>query len=375
VCALAVLLAGCDPSPEAVPELAGGASALSPEDSFSFHTAGEVASHVTISGEDEVAKFVFRFLDNNPAFGSPEAALLLASLRDLDPAYAALAIKAFLQTGQERATGERFALTAEGVMHSGLRALLLDELGRIDLSGAAAVSRKILDNEDPPGDLRAIALRHLAAAAPDPLPPEESAYLRAAWEKLASSPGVADGSCEASMAALGMASFLRDQSLLAPLFALRETASTPAAAESIEQTAERLVLAAPTDAVSELASNPEAFARVPGLRARLIAHADVSHPQEEAAVRAFLTDPRTSEEEVRTFLLHYPNEEESLRPELFEQGNLPLLGETAKMHIAALENLRRWQRDPAMQSVAEAISVMQLKLEAAVGGKPEPGAR
>jgi hypothetical protein len=289
---------------------------------------------------------------------------LLAWLRGLDRASAAGGIKRFLDSGQDCHTGQEFAVEAQGITHSGIRALLLEELGRVDPEVAAQVSRQLLDGAEPlTVDVQAMALRNVAAVAGEPLTAGERDYFRGAWEEIAARPGVHGGSCPVSLAALDLAVFLGDETLLAPLFDLRQRVASPEAADAIERVAERLVSRVPTAAVAQLASAQQTFDQVPELRARLLARVDLAHPSEQKAVRAFLTDPRTSKDALQTFLLRYPNDQETLSPGIFDAGHEPLLDETVRSDDSALQVVRQWQSDPTMAGAAEALSVMELRLE------------
>jgi hypothetical protein len=108
---------------------------------------------------------------------------------------------------------------------------------------------------------------------------------------------------------------------------------------------------------------------MPQLRGRLLAHADLRHPREAAAVRAFLANPRREPEAVQFFVMYFPNDTETLRLGLFEPGHLPLAEETLKSYASALEVVRGWRRDPAMSGSAEALSIMELKLADLVGNQ------
>ncbi len=172
-----------------------------------------------------------------------------------------------------------------------------------------------------------------------------------------------DGSCAASLASLGLASFLRDAALLPELFSLRERTPSVAAAASLEHTIERLVLRAPTEAMAILASDPASFEALPELRGRLLAHADLGQPREMEAVRAFLMDPNSSAEEVESFLLNFPSDSETLRPELFEDGQRTLLDGTVKNYAAWSQVISQWQRETISPSAAMPLATMALKLD------------
>jgi hypothetical protein len=290
---------------------------------------------------------------------------LLDWLRGLDPKAAVQGMLHFLDSRQDRSTGREFVSGAQGIVHSGLRALLLDELGRMDPEAAARVSRKILDHErGVAADVHAVALRNAAAVAGDPLSVQERDYFRPLWEEVAARPQVLDGSCNASLAALEMAAFLGDSTTLDRLAVLRESASSSSARSAIEGVMEAVLLRAPTASVLHLAGPAnQTFGEAPTLRGAYLAHADLNHSLERQAIATFLADPATSPEARASFVQMFPNEAETLRPSLFDPGQSPLLDEISKDYSAALQVVRQWQKDPAMAGAEDALSVMELRLE------------
>jgi hypothetical protein len=335
-----------------------------PEASSSPSRASETIRSQARKNPADIATFLASVRSAQAPLDGEGVESLLVWLRGLDRASAVEGIRRFLDAGQDCHTGQEFAVGAQGITHSGIRALLLDELGRIDPEVAAQVSRQLLDGAEPlTVDVQATALRNVAAVAGEPLTAEERDYFRGAWEKIAARPGVQDGSCPVSLAALDLAVFLGDEALLAPLFELRQRAASPEVADAIERVTERLVSRVPTRAVNELASGQKTFDQVPELRARLLARVDLAHPSEQRAVRAFLTDPRTPKDALQAFLLRYPNDQETLSPGIFDAGHEPLLDETVRSDESALQVVRQWQADPTMAGAAEALSVMALRLE------------
>lgn len=325
-----------------------------PESSAAAPSAADTTPNVIVG-------FIRR---GRPAFDDQRQSLLLADLRALGPDAAVAHIQVFLRGGEDLATGQQFTVDGEFPIHASLRALLLDELGRLDPEVAAKVSRELLDGPEPlTVDVQAIALRNVAAVAGEPLTVGEGDYFRRAWKEIAARPEVLDGSCPVSLAALDLAVFLGDEALIGPLFDLRQQAVTPAAAEAIERVAERLVSRVPTAAMAQLSSNRDSFDALPELRARYLARADLAHPAEQQAVRAFLTDPRTEPGAVQAFLLRYPNDDETLAPGLFDAGHESLLQETSRSHEEALSVVRAWQQDPAMAQAEEALGIMEMRLE------------
>lgn len=318
-----------------------------------------------LSSIDDVAHLLASVQEGQTKLDAAGANTLLVWLRGLDREAAVAGILHFLDSRQDRPTGQAFALGAQGIVHSGLRALLLDELARLDPEAAARVSRKILDRESGvAADVHAVALRNLAAVADDPLAAHEREYFHRAWNAVAARPQVLDGSCAASLAALEMAAFLQDETTLDRLVELQGNATSAAARTAIGRVMEALVLGAPTASISRLADPAnKTFEKAPTLRGVYLAHADLNHPLERQAIASFLANPATRAEERAAFVQIFPNDTETLQPGLFDVGEYPLLDETAKNYAGALEVVRQWQEDPAMAGAEEALSVMELRLE------------
>jgi hypothetical protein len=302
---------------------------------------------------------------------------LLDWLRGLDPKTAVQGMLQFLDSRQDRSTGRDFVPGAQGIVHSGFRALLLDELARLDPDAAARVSRKILDQESGvAADVHAVALRNLAAAAGDPMAASERDYFRRAWNGVAARPQVLDGSCAASLAALELAAFLQDETTLDRLFELQGETTSAAARAAIGRAMEAVVLRAPTASILHLADPArQSLGEVPRLRGAYLAHADLNQPLERQAIALFLADPATHPEVRSSFLQMFPNDAETVQPGLFDSSESPLLDGTAKDYAGALQVVRQWQSDPAMLGAKEALSVMELRLEGLVEDQvPQVGA-
>ena len=302
---------------------------------------------------------------------------LLDWLRGLDPKTAVQGMLQFLDSRQDRSTGRDFVPGAQGIVHSGFRALLLDELARLDPDAAARVSRKILDQESGvAADVHAVALRNLAAAAGDPMAASERDYFRRAWNGVAARPQVLDGSCAASLAALELAAFLQDETTLDRLFELQGETTSAAARAAIGRAMEAVVLRAPTASILHLADPArQSLGEVPTLRGAYLAHADLNQPLERQAIALFLADPATHPEVRSSFLQMFPNDAETVQPGLFDSSESPLLDGTAKDYAGALQVVRQWQSDPAMLGAKEALSVMELRLEGLVEDQvPQVGA-
>lgn len=213
---------------------------------------------------------------------------LAALRRDLlaDPAAGIAAIRKFLATGEDAATGQRFTVGAGGVMDGSptLRIFLLDLLGQLsrENGGAGAeVAREILSKKDSP-DEWALAMRNLAWAEPKSLP-----FLASKMhEMLAYEPWTATPT-SGMLEAFDVAVFSGDASFVPTLGALARggnTALQRAATVALDRLAEN----SPLSVMQYLNANPATIADLPFVRADYFAKANLSDAGQRKAVETYL---------------------------------------------------------------------------------------
>ncbi|MEO7318779.1 MAG: hypothetical protein ABIZ56_07300 [Chthoniobacteraceae bacterium] len=233
-------------------------------------------------------------LRRNGANASDLAALRRELLAN--PAAGIAAIRQFLATGEDAATGQRFIVGPGGVMEGSptLRLFLLDLLGQLSRTaggGAGAeVAREILSKNESP-DEWALALRNLAWDEPKSLP-----FLAAKMhEMLAYEPWTATPT-SGMLEAFDVAVFARDASFVPTLSALAHggnTALQRAATVALDRLAENSPLAV----MQYLNANPATIADLPFVRADYFAKANLGDEQQRKAVEVYLdrTDVSVSE--------------------------------------------------------------------------------
>lgn len=222
-----------------------------------------------------------------------------------DPAAGIAAIRAFLATGADAATGQALSVGPGGVLAGAptLRLFLLDLLGQLarqsGSSVGAALSRSILEKKESP-DEWALALRNVAWAEPGARP-----YLAAKMrELLAYQPWMASPTA-GLMEAFDVVVYSGDPGFVPELNRL---ASGPdgglrqAATVALDRLAERSPLAV----MHFLNSNPGAVSDRPMVRADYFAKADLRDPAQAAALEQYLARADTGLGEKRKLLHALP---------------------------------------------------------------------
>ena len=236
--------------------------------------------------------------------GSGANANDLASLRRnlfADPAAGIAAIRLFLATHEDAATGQHFAVGRDGVLSGAptLRLFLLDLLGQLSRqvrSGdGAAVAREILGTKDSP-DEWALALRNVAWDEPKSRP----FLAQKMHEMLAYEPWIATPT-SGMIEAFDVAVYSGDATFIPTLAALSRGESPPlqrAATVALDRLAETSTLAA----MNYLNANPTMIADLPFVRADYFAKADLGNAEQKRAVEQYLDRGDVSVSEKTKFI-------------------------------------------------------------------------
>ncbi len=223
--------------------------------------------------------------------------------RDLfaDPAAGIAAIRRFLATHEDAATGQRFIVTKDGVLGGAptLRLFLLDALGQLSRQvrqgDGAAVAREILEKKDSP-DEWALALRNLAWDEP-----KSRAFLaQKMHEMLAYEPWLASPT-SGMFEAFDIAVYSGDATFIPTLAGLahgENTALQRAATVALDRLAESSTLAV----MNYLNANPTVIADLPFVRADYFAKANLADVPQRAAVERYLDRPDITPSEKTKFL-------------------------------------------------------------------------
>ncbi len=221
-------------------------------------------------------------------FTPADLAALRAALLAADPDAAIAAITAFLATGQDANTGERFGLGEGGTLSGAptMRVLLLDLLGRIcKKSGspaAAALARSLMERKTS-ADEWAIALRNVGWSTPG-----ETTYMAGKMREMLRYEAWRRQPSGGFLETFDVIVFLRDASFTADLQQMvtgEDKALQRAAAIAMDRLAEMN----PLDVMNYLNTNPAEFSAKPMLRADYFAKADFSQLAQRQAVETYLS--------------------------------------------------------------------------------------
>ncbi len=222
------------------------------------------------------------------SFTPEDLEALRRNLLAADPAQAIAAITAFLATGQDANTGERFGVSAGGVLGGAptMRVLLLDLLGRIcKKSGgpeAAAVARALMERKTS-ADEWAIALRNVGWSTPGERP-----YMAGKVREMLRYESWRRQPSGGFLETFDVIVFLRDASFTPELHEMA-TGEDKALQRAAAIAMDRLSEMNPLDVMNWLNSNPDEFSAKPMLRADYFAKADFSQLQQRQAVETYLS--------------------------------------------------------------------------------------
>ena len=221
------------------------------------------------------------------SFTPADLAAFRRALLAADPATAIAAITAFLSTGQDANTGERFVVGERGELSGAptMRVLLLDLLGRIcKTSGGseAAVLARALMERKTSADEWAIAMRNVGWTTPNDriyLAGKVREMLRyEAWRRQPSG---------GFLESFDIIVFTRDASFTPELGEIvkgEDKALQRAAAVAMDRLSEMN----PLDVMNWLNANPDEFSAKPMLRADYFTKADLTQPAQKQAVETYL---------------------------------------------------------------------------------------
>ncbi|MEI6351849.1 MAG: hypothetical protein WCP06_12180 [Verrucomicrobiota bacterium] len=225
--------------------------------------------------------------------GTPEEnaatlAKLQQELESLSSREAIAAVRKFLESGQDAATGLAFVVGSGGALDSAptLRVFLLDELAALAKAGgdpqaSLSVARQVLDTPTTP-DEWAVAMRNVAWADKN-----SANFLNEKFKELVSNPDWAKNPSTGLLEAFDIPVFTHDTSAIPWLASVLPQQGNPesrAAAVALDRMAEQ----APLGVMAYLNANPSTLADKPMLRADYFTKADLTDPAQKAAVESYL---------------------------------------------------------------------------------------
>lgn len=212
-----------------------------------------------------------------------------------DPAQAIAAITAFLATGQDANTGEKFLLGTGGELGGAptLRVLLLDLLGRISKKSggpeAAGVSRSLMERKTS-ADEWAVAMRNVGWSTPN-----DRAYLAGKVREMLRYENWRRQPSGGFLESFDIIVFTSDVTFTPELSQMTQS-EDKAVQRAAAIAMDRLSEMNPLDVMNWLNTNPGEFSAKPMLRADYFAKADFTQQAQRQAVEAYLS--RTDVQEI-----------------------------------------------------------------------------
>ena len=218
-----------------------------------------------------------------------------------NPGEGIAAIRKFLATHDDAATGQRFTVGPDGALDGAptFRTFLLDVLGQLSRAnggGAGAeIAREILAKKESP-DEWAVALRNLAWDEPKSVP-----FLASKMhEMLDYEPWVATPT-SGMLEAFDVAVFTGDASFVPTLSALARGGNT-ALQRAATVALDRLAESSPLAVMQYLNAHPDTIADLPFVRADYFAKANLGDAQQRKAIETYLDRQDVSVAEKTKFL-------------------------------------------------------------------------
>jgi hypothetical protein len=227
--------------------------------------------------------------------------VLKEALRQAEPPVAIAAIRQFLTSGQDAATGEKFKVGESGVLEEAptMRTLLMDQLG--SLSGetkstdAAEVAREVLSAKNSP-DEWAVAMRNLAWADPQ----GSKAELAGRARELITYTPWQQSPTGGYLEAFDAAAYSGDASLLEVLAPLASTRSPAQQAALVAM--DRLSALAPAQVADYLNTHPNVLSDRPLVRADYMGKVNLADPVQKTQAETYLQRTDISYDEKSKFL-------------------------------------------------------------------------
>lgn len=351
-----------------LPHPAGPVSSVAPGDS------AELVKRIAAAA-DEIAKLVARLSPNRDLDFDQELLAeirrilreLAAQLRSLPNEVVTAAIRAYLDSGEDEATGLGFKVGEGGLLTDSpsMRMFLLDLFADIDAPDAVGYSIGLLNASDSPGEW-ALALRNIAWQDE---PGHHRELLRGRLsEMLDRQEWLADpdqGFLEVFDLAvhLGDADALREMGSVLGLRDAQGKLANNGITHAAFLAMDRLTAADPGQTVGLIQSDPEFLDWAPRHRGALMSRADVRDPEQAAAAGQYLLRADVGREERFAFLQLFPNPNGVLADSLISTPATPMdVSSGMERDRAALELVRGWLRDSRFQGVRTELLATEARL-------------
>jgi hypothetical protein len=266
-------------------------------------------------------------------------------------------IEEFLRGGEDRITGMSLSIEKQGRIEGWptLRVFLLDLLLKLNPREAARISREILAVETS-ADEWAIALRNVAKGEASE---ENRHYLRIQAEALISNLEWQDQPSVGFLNAFDVLVYVEATESLPLLSGMLQRKDRRDLAHAAFLTLDRLVQRQPLRMLSLLKGDLALHQSRPEMAAQQFARADLRDTSQQDIVKAWLIDSSRTSTELENFAAIYPNNNRLISNNLLTSDEQIAGSELNKHDREALEVIRRWQNDPALEVRSRYLKIME----------------
>jgi len=285
---------------------------------------------------------------------------LRGKLLGLSKTEAVAEIEGFLSKGGDRITGLDLTIGAGGKLEGWptLRVFLLDLLLEIDPAAAARISREILATPTT-ADEWAISLRNVARGESGG---DNRDYLRAKAEELIANSGWQAKPSVGYLNAFDVLVHTDATESTALLSGLIQQKDRRDLAHAGFLTLDRLVQRKPVEMLTKLGSDRALSESRPEMVAQEFARADLRDDAQRELVKAWLLDPVRTPTELGNFAGVYPNNNRMISQNLLtSEGKVEGTG-LREHDLQALSLIRGWRQDPAFETLAQYLEIMDRRL-------------
>jgi hypothetical protein len=272
------------------------------------------------------------------------------------------AIYNYMSSGHNASTTLGFDIGPGGWLKNApsLRTFLLDALGEVDPQSAADYAKVILEQNDVSPDEWSLSLRNLSEHDPDMA---TDPYLREKTRELVTNQQWLSQPSQGLLEGFDFVVFTK-QSDLAPMLAgyMTDSNQNPAVRFASYLTLDRLMMGSPAAVMDLMNQQSQMLASAPSYRAGIYARADVTDPDQLAAVESYLQRPDVTSTEVSQFANAFPLFSQGVGDNLATTQTLPTLQQIAQRDVATLAVVNQWLNDPRFAGRQSELQQMQTNL-------------
>ena len=328
----------------------------------------DAVSRASRQPEDDRGRFVKR-LDALKSAAGPEDsrktfAELHAILSGMSREAASATIRGLLDSNTDAPSQLDFSVGPDGFLKqpSSLRVFLLDQLGQVDRSAAAAYAEKVLGSLSSP-DEWAVSLRNYALGSTNA---GARAFLQQKLREMLRNKPWRSNPSVGFLEAFDVAVHAGGTELLPDLAGLARLKDNQAVAHAAYLALDRLTIQNPAAVLEQLQAEPDWMKGREVTRANYFARATVEDARQRAILENYLLDSRRPAEELQTFAGLFPSGNYSVSHNLLTRVATPTRGTQARQDREALRVVEGWLEDPQFESRRPYLQQIKNRLESFV---------